>query len=175
MNKCRSVSQQIPQIRKDNGELTIDPGEINETFTSFYSNLYTSEMTNDSTDMEHFFNNLQAPSINTMHRIETELPFKHTEITNAIMAMQNGKTPGPDGYPIEFLKKFSNKFSTILLDMFNDSLSHGSLPHTLTEASIILLLKPGKVNIECGSYRPISLLNSDLCQSSCLTPRNHNA
>ena len=56
--KCRSVSQQIPQIRKDDGEVIIDPEEINETFTSFYSNLYTSEITNDSFDMEHFFNDL---------------------------------------------------------------------------------------------------------------------
>ena len=46
--------------------------------------------------------------------------------------------------------------------MFMDSISRGSLPQTLTEASIILLLKPGKENTECGSYRPISLLNSDV-------------
>ena len=31
--------QQIPQIPKDDGELTIDPEEIKETFTTFYSNL----------------------------------------------------------------------------------------------------------------------------------------
>lgn len=58
--------------------------------------------------------------------------------------------------------KFSNKLSALLLDMFNNSLSHGSLPHTLTQASVILLLKPGKINTERGSYRPISLLNSDI-------------
>ena len=98
----RSAAQQIPQIRKMNGELTVDPGEINDTFTLFYSNLYTSQITNDSDVMDNFFNNLQAPSISTMHRTETELPLKHTEIINAIMSMQNGKTPGPDGYPIEF-------------------------------------------------------------------------
>ena len=46
--------------------------------------------------------------------------------------------------------------------MFNDSLSYESLPRTLTEASIIFLLKPGKDGRECGSYRPISLLNSDV-------------
>lgn len=46
--------------------------------------------------------------------------------------------------------------------MFNESLSHASLPQTLTEASIILLLKPGKDNTACGSYRPISLLNCDV-------------
>lgn len=75
--KCRSASQQIPQIRKDDGELTTDPEEIKKTFTSFYSNLYTSEMTNDCSDMDHFFNNLQAPSVTTIHRTETKLYRNH--------------------------------------------------------------------------------------------------
>ena len=160
--KSQSVSQQISQIRKPNGDLTIDPGEINETFTSFYSNLYTSEATSDRTDMEHFFCDLEAPSIKVTDKTKTELPLQLSEIINAIMAMQSGKTPGPDGYPIEFFKTFSKKLSPILLEMFMDSISRGSLPQTLTEASIILLLKPGKENTECGSYRPISLLNSDV-------------
>lgn len=34
--KCRSASQQIPHIRIENGVLTIDPEEINDTFTSYY-------------------------------------------------------------------------------------------------------------------------------------------
>lgn len=76
--------------------------------------------------------------------------------------MQSGKAPGPDGYPIEFYKKFSDKLTTILLNMFNDSLFRGSLPQTLTEASITLLLKPGKDSTECGSYRPNALLNCDV-------------
>lgn len=58
--------------------------------------------------------------------------------------MQNGKTPGPDGYPIESFKKFLSKLSPVLLDMFNDSLFHGSLSQSLTEASVTLLLRPGK-------------------------------
>ena len=119
-------------------------------------------MTNDYSGMEHFFDNLQAPSITSVHRTETELPLNCIEINTAIKAMQSGKAPGPDGYPIEFFKKFSNKLSTILLDMFNHSPSYGSLPQTLTEASITLLLKPGKDSTECGSYRPISLLNCDV-------------
>lgn len=125
--KCRSASEQIPQIRKDDGELTIHPEEIKETFTTFYSNLYTSEMTNDCSDMQHFFNNLQAPSVKIVHGTETELPLNRIEITTAIKAMQNGKTPGPDGYPIEFYKRFFDKLTTILLDMFNDSLATASL------------------------------------------------
>lgn len=136
--KRQAVSRQIPQIRKPNDELTIDPEEINETFVTFYSKLYKSESTNDNIDMEYFFNNLQSPTISTVHKTETELPLRQSEIINAIMAMRSGKSPGPDGYPIEFFKTFSNKLSVLLLDMFNDSLSRGSLPQTLTEPSITL-------------------------------------
>ncbi len=46
--------------------------------------------------------------------------------------------------------------------MFVDSLEKGSLPQTLNEANIILLLKPGRDPVKCNSYRPISLLNSDI-------------
>lgn len=157
--KSRSVAQ---QIRKPNGESTIDPGEINNIFTTFYSNLYESETITGNTDMAQFFDDLQAPSVNAVHRAETELPLQQIEIINAIMTMQSGKAPGPHGYPIEFFKTFSNKLSSMLLDMFNDSMSRGSLPQTLAEASISLLLKPGKDQTECNSYRPISLLNSDV-------------
>lgn len=63
---------------------------------------------------------------------------------------------------IDFYKIFADKLAPILLDMFEDSLKKGSLPQTLNEAKIILLLKPGKDPLKCNSYRPISLLNSDV-------------
>lgn len=68
--------------------------------------------------------------------------------------MQNGETPGPDGYPIEFSKKFSSKLSIILLYMFNDSVPWDAF----TEASVTFLLKPGKDS----SHQPIFLLNCDV-------------
>jgi len=62
----------------------------------------------------------------------------------AISALQSGKTPGLDGFPIEFYKKFSTKLSPLLLNMFEYSLSQATLPKSLTEALITLLLKPEK-------------------------------
>ena len=59
--------------------------------------------------------------------------------------------------------------------MFNDSVSHGFLSPTLTEASITLLLKPGKDNTECSSYRPSSTVTWRSWPRPFLTLRNHNA
>ena len=66
------------------------------------------------------------------------------EVKEAIRSMQSGKAPGSDGYGTEFYKTFSDKLAPILLDMFNESLANGSLPQTLSQAVISLLLKKTK-------------------------------
>uniref|UniRef100_A0A3B1IPQ1 Reverse transcriptase domain-containing protein n=1 Tax=Astyanax mexicanus TaxID=7994 RepID=A0A3B1IPQ1_ASTMX len=88
-------------------------------------------------------------------------PITEEEIIRVVQSMQNGKCPGIDGYTVEFYKKFINKLAPLLLDMFQDSFDNASLPQTLTQASIFLILKKGKDALQCGSYRPISLLNVD--------------
>lgn len=46
--------------------------------------------------------------------------------------------------------------------MFHDSLRSGFLPRLLTETDISHIFKKGKADDDCASYRPISLLNTDL-------------
>ncbi len=64
--------------------------------------------------------------------------------------------------PIEFFKTFIGKLAPLLLSVFNESLESGSLPPTLTQATIALLLKKDKDPTLCSSYRPLSLLNADV-------------
>lgn len=76
--------------------------------------------------------------------------------------MQSGKSPGPDGFPSEFYKKFSTQLMLLLTSVLCDSLKIGSLPPTFNQACITLIAKKGKDPEDCASYRPISLLNSDV-------------
>lgn len=84
------------------------------------------------------------------------------EVLASLKLMQNGKAPGPDGFPVDFLKKFSDILAPLLLDMFNDSLERGFLLPPITQASISLIPKKNKDPEECSSWRPISLLNADI-------------
>lgn len=93
---------------------------------------------------------------------DLDKPLQLEEILKGLQLMQSGKAAGPDGFPIDFYKRFANQLAPLLLDMYNDSLVNGSLPLTLTQASISLILKRDKNPVECGSWRPISLLNSDV-------------
>lgn len=84
------------------------------------------------------------------------------EVQEAIGSLQSGKTPGPDGFTVEFFKQFSPTIAPLLQSMYNEAFAEGRLPPTLLESSISLLLKSDKDPLLCGSYRTISLLNVDL-------------
>lgn len=60
---------------------------------------------------------------------------------------------------IKTKKKIAPELSPLLQAMFNKSLSTGQLPPTIYQAAITLVLK--KDPLQCASYRPISLLNSE--------------
>lgn len=160
--KSRSSAQLISQITNDAGDLTIDPLTINNTFMNFYSSLYKSETPKDQSKLVEFFDIINAPTISLEHKKDLDHPLQLQEISAAISTLQSSNAPGPDGFPIKFYKKFSTKLSPLLLNMFEYSLSQGTLPKSLTEALITFLLKPEKDPTQCSSYRPISLLNADV-------------
>lgn len=156
------ASRFISQIYDASHNLTTDPASINSAFSSFYSTLYKSEPPSDSLSMDSFLDNLEFPSLSEDLSGSLEEPLELKEITSCISQMRSHKAPGPDGYPVEFFKKFSTQLAPLLLDVYNDSLEQGVLPPTLNQALISLILKKDKDPNLCGSYRPISLLNNDV-------------
>ena len=158
--KHQSSSQFITQIRKDPQTLVTDPTEINNIFASYYSDLYKSEASSDTTLMNKFLNNLVFPSVDTNSKNTLDAPLRLEEVKASLKLMQTGKAPGPDGFPSEFYQKFSDQLTPLLLDMFNDSFEFGTLPPSLTQASISLIPKKNKDLEDCSSS--VSLLNSDI-------------
>ena len=87
---------------------------------------------------KHFFSSLDIPSINFEVESSLDVPFTINKLRSALMFMQTGKCPGPDGFPAEFLKTFADTLSPLLLNMFNESLQSGLLALTLPQAIISL-------------------------------------
>lgn len=81
--------------------------------------------------------------------VSFEDDLKSEELSDAIISMKGGKTPGPDGTPIELYKMFHHKLIHPLLEMDQESLEHGALPPSLNTVVITLLLKPGKSPNDC--------------------------
>lgn len=160
--KARTASNQIIQITDESGSTTSNLDKINNTFRSFFSQLYTSESLADENKLNNFFEKLDLPKVSPENNSKLDAAFTLLKINEAIQSMNSGKSPGPDGYPVEFYKKFSNQLAPLLLEMFNHSFKQGTLPPTLMQASISLIFKKGKDPLNCASYQPISLLPVDV-------------
>ncbi|XP_077118894.1 uncharacterized protein LOC143774969 [Ranitomeya variabilis] len=87
--------------------------------------------------------------------------FTLEEVEQAIADMATGKAPGPDGFPIELYRKYIDKLAPLLLKVLRGIWRGESVPETFYDANIIVLRKEGKDPLDCGSYRPISLVNVD--------------
>lgn len=85
-----------------------------------------------------------------------------SELQATADSMQSGKAPGPDGFPVEFMKHFWSMLAPLFLRMVTDIKSNGRITPNMNTAAIKLLLKPDKDPALPSSYRPLSLINTDI-------------
>ena len=160
LQKART-SRLIPTIRSVNGEILKSPQDINSRFKEYYKALYSSEVNPTPECLERFFSKINLPTISTVDREELDKPISQGEILASIKKMASGKAPGDDGFSINFYKVFSSTLVEKLQRVFNEAKEKGHLPDSTNSSLITVLLKPDRDPLQCGSYRPISLLNSD--------------
>ena len=76
--------------------------------------------------------------------------------------MPNNKSPGPDGFPAEYYKHFWHIFSPLFHRVTLEIKTTSIIPTHMNTANMSLILKPNKDPTQPSSYRPISLINTDL-------------
>lgn len=86
-------------------------------------------------------------------------PVDESEVRGAVLSMKAGKSPGLDGFPVEYFQKHIDIVALILTKVYREVFAEGLLPLTFNEAVITVLLK--KDDNEPSSFRPISLVNVD--------------
>lgn len=109
-----------------------------------------------------FLNQLHLPQLPRTDSSDIDRPILLEKLQKAAKAMQKGKLPGTDGIPPEFYVTFWEQLGPFLLNMIVFSIEKGRFSRDVNTALISLLLKKDKDPTDCSSYRPLSLLNSDL-------------
>ena len=94
------------------------------------------------------------------------------EVKQVLVNMKNDKSPGPDGFTVEFYKSFFPDIGVFLVRSLNEAYSRGELSVTQYQGVITCIPKEGKPKQFIKNWRPISLLNvSYKLVSACLARR----
>ena len=110
---------------------------------------------------EKIFLDSETPKLTDQEKETCEGLITKAECLAALKAMKNNKSPGTDGFGIEFYKFFWSDISSHLLSSINQAFHAGEVSIDQKRGIITLIPKKDKDRIYLKNWRPIALLNSD--------------
>lgn len=152
----------VVALRDHTGDLIQDPDGVVDVFRAFYASLYSSKTDKSKQEITDFLSNIAFTQLTSSQIEILEAPISKDDVAEAMSHLASSKAPGSDGLPLEFYNTYSEILTPKLHELFNYMFDSGSLPKSMNEAFIVLILKPGKDPTLPESYRPISLLQLDI-------------
>lgn len=144
--------------------------DIAHEFEQYYKNLYNLRTPNSNPEqasrrteaIKSFLNQYGPQPISQTQAEELEQPLSTKELQTAIRQMKPGKSPGPDGFTLQYYKCFAQSLAPKMLSTFNSLADPPMNMGRMLEAHITVIPKEGKDKTRVQNYRPISLLNVDI-------------
>ena len=157
LEKRHFVNKSINKITLDDDNVITDKKTIVKEFNNFYKNLYTKREVQDAAVSDLV---TDLPKLNDMQANQLEGLLTLDEIGESLQNMKNGKSPGSDGFPVEFFKVFWRQLGEFVLRSLNEGFLKGEMSSTQKEGVIICIPKPDSARDKIKNWRPISLLNT---------------
>ena len=89
-----------------------------------------------------------------------QTPFTQQEITTAVKALKNNRSPGIDQLKAEHLKHAPTQLHGIIADILNHACETGEYPEEITKGLLTPIQKPGKAKGPPQNLRPVILLST---------------
>jgi hypothetical protein len=129
-----------------NSTICTSPGEIAAAHADFLRELWKKSSTTQETRLDETPLESPPPTID--------------EIQNAIRGLKLRKAPGPDGVTNEAMKSGNGEVARWTHRLLTCIWRTGKVPRPMSQATVVMIRKPGKDPSKTENYRPISLLPS---------------
>ena len=163
MESRNFTSKIIPKVEKENGVTVTNQHEILQEIKLYYKNLYENRDSENNCNLQDIKDGLGGVNFRKLteeeqESLEGEITYK--EASETLKNMKNNKTPGSDGFSVEFFKFFWKDLNFFVISSLNYGSEVGQLSVTQKQGIITCLPKGNKSRHFLKNWRPISLLNT---------------
>ena len=155
LEKARYNSKVCNKLIIDD-QIISDHESITNAQVNFYTELYQSD-----TQINFKMENKTNIKVSNSEKIIQQQSLNATLVKQALRDMQNQKTPGKDGIPVDVYKVFWNILEKPYLEMIGSVFEKKLLPESMRLGVLNLIPKNGKDERLLKNLRPITLLNAD--------------
>ena len=159
LEKKTAEKKTVQQLKDSKGESMHETDDILNVATEYYSDLFSAKTTDRRMGeklLQNVVKRISAKDKDALDRMVTM-----EELEKAVMKLNRGKSPGPDGIPAEFYQKFWLKIQDLYLDFINAVKTH-AIPVEKNVSYTTLIFKEKGDPYLLANYRPIALMNVDV-------------
>jgi len=139
LEKKNAADRWISALRESDGSIVSSPSDLCRSFASFYSSLFTADVTDLAVQASLLANLPSALPSDQASQCEGHLSVE--ECFSVLQGMARRKAPGLDGLPMEFYLKFWNVLGNDLVSVLNSCLDSGCLSLSQRRGVISLSFK----------------------------------
>ena len=157
--KARSL---IPPFRKPNGSFSPSPDAQAHMAGEYWAQI-SSPPTISIVDQDLLLDSLSPADIFTQEEQDALglSTIDLDEVKRTFRHIRSGTSPGLDGIPVEFYRRFKSFMYPLLVRLFSIICSQTTLPPQFSVGLMVLIPKTHPSSSLVADYRPITLLNSD--------------
>ena len=145
MREDKRTSWKVQEIEGKNGQKLTRPEDIRRRIIEYVEELYDTQ---------------NKPEVELEEEIDVEEDFigpylLDSEIERAMKDLKDGKSPGQDEIPAEFIKNLEGEARIELKDITKELYIEGEWPSDFVDVIMVTLRKKNKLT-KCSDYRTIS-------------------
>ena len=153
------IDKTIKRLQKQDGQFISNQKDILKEVKNFYKRLFSQTKNDCEPQLNVILKKLNTVKLTEDETGSLENELSIEEIGEALKLMKNGKSPGIDGFPAEFLKIFWKKIKFFVLKAYKYAYNKGEMSTSLRHCLITCIPKGNKPRSHLKNWRPISLLS----------------